>query len=196
LNRGEEDEEGHDRQPERSQPDLCDEDTLVVHTETGMPSTVCQIRATWKTFVYEVDPELAHITQTVLISSFVANLINRYRLGQMFRGVSEESFHNTLASMLNTSVDMLRDVYCACDTDDYRSTVIDLMQMYASPDEDEISGSNEYKMPDSALVANKVFRDHVGGENRSRWRTRVTQTLVLDYAAIDGDFGTDDIDFK
>jgi hypothetical protein len=70
-----------------------------------------------------------------------------------------------------------------------------MMQIYASPDGDGIAGSNEYKMPDSALVANKEFRDHVGGENRSRWRTRGARTLVHDYAVIEGDFGTDDIDF-
>jgi hypothetical protein len=143
LNRGKEDEEGLDRHPELSKPELCEEDTLIVHTETGMPLTVCQIRATWKTFGCQVDPELAHITQTVLIASFAANLSHRYRLGQMCRGVSEESFLNTLASMMNTSVDMLRDVYFACDPDDYISTAIEMIQIYASPDGDKIAGSNE-----------------------------------------------------
>jgi hypothetical protein len=182
------------RQPERSQPDLCDEATLLIHTETGNPVTVGQVRATWKAFVCQVDPELAHVTPMVLRASFATYLIHRYRLGQMFRGLSEASFLDRLAGMMNTSAQMLRDVYCGCDPDDYRSTAIEMMQIYASPDAEERPDNGDYMMPGDSSVTLERSSAPLGSGQGSRWRGSDTRARLYDAAPVSGGVSVDDVD--
>jgi hypothetical protein len=108
--------------PGRSQPDLEDEETLLVHTETGSPLTVSQVRATWKRFVCSIDPELGGVTPMVLRASFAIYMIHSCRTGQHFSGFPEHAFLERLAAMMNTSAEMLSNVYGGCDLDDYRAT--------------------------------------------------------------------------
>jgi hypothetical protein len=66
----------------------------------------------------------------VLRASFGTYMIHQYRTGAHFRGFNEEEFFDRLAAMMNTSSDMLANVYGACDLDDYRSTANEMMRVY------------------------------------------------------------------
>jgi hypothetical protein len=45
---------------------LEDEETLLLHTKTGLSLTASHVRSTWKRFLYSVDPEFAQVTFIVL----------------------------------------------------------------------------------------------------------------------------------
>jgi hypothetical protein len=81
--------------PGRSQPDLEDEETLLLHTETCLPVTVSQVRATWKRFLCWVDPELGAVTQMVLRASFATYIIHLYRTGRL--SADSQSMHSSNA---------------------------------------------------------------------------------------------------
>ena len=47
----------------------------------------------------------------VLRASFGTYMIHQYRTGAHFRGLNEQEFFDRLAAMMNTSSDMLANVY-------------------------------------------------------------------------------------
>jgi hypothetical protein len=117
--------------------DLDDEETLLLHTETGLPLTASHVRSTWKRFLCSIDPELSQVTPMVLRASFGTYMIHQYRTGAHFRGLNEQEFFDRLAAMMNTSSDMLANVYGACDLDDYRATANEMMRVYENQPRDD-----------------------------------------------------------
>jgi hypothetical protein len=125
--------------PASAELEFSDEPTILIHTKTGSPLYVEQVRRTWKSFLQTIDPELSKVTPMVLRSSFATYAIQRYRNGEMFSNLSEELFFDRLGAMMNTSSQMLRDVYGGCDPDDYRATAIEMMKIYGRDLDDDIA---------------------------------------------------------
>jgi hypothetical protein len=121
----------------RAHADLEEEETLLLHTERAIPITGDQVRSTWKRFLSELDPELSKVTPMVLRASFATYMIHLYRVGRHFRGLTEQEFMDRLAALMNTSAEMLANVYGGCDLDDYRSTANEMMRVYDHTGGDE-----------------------------------------------------------
>jgi hypothetical protein len=109
----------------------------LLHTERAIPITGDQVRSTWKRFLSELDPELSKVTPMVLRASFATYMIHLYRVGRHFRGLTEQEFMDRLAALMNTSAEMLANVYGGCDLDDYRSTANEMMRVYDHTGGDE-----------------------------------------------------------
>ena len=164
--------------------DLEGEETLLLHTETGLPLTVNHVRSTWKRYLCSIDPELAQVTPMVLRASFGTYMIHQYRTGAHFRGLNEQEFFDRLAAMMNTSSDMLANVYGACDLDDYRSTANEMMRIYGhhprEHDGDERVDSDDLN-PEIEMVHGRTLA------NESRHRTNNSRPMsrVASYARSD-----------
>jgi hypothetical protein len=79
----------------------------------------------------------------VLRASFATYMIHLYRTGKHFRGYSERAFIDRLAALMNTSAEMLANVYGGCDMDDYRATASEMMRIYGKHNLDEEENSAE-----------------------------------------------------
>jgi hypothetical protein len=112
------------------QHDFEDEEKLLLHTETGLPLNASHVRSTWKRFLCHIDPELFRVTQMFFRASSGTYMIQQYRIGAHFRDLTEPELLDRLAAMMNTSLDMLAQVYGACNLGDYRSTCNEMMRVY------------------------------------------------------------------
>jgi hypothetical protein len=87
---------------------------LLLDTRTGEGYITPQIRSTLHRFLSDVDPELCDITPSVLRSSYATWKYNSYKKGRIFADLNENEFMDTLANIMNTSVEQLRATYIAC----------------------------------------------------------------------------------
>jgi hypothetical protein len=110
----------------RSRPGLQYEDALLLNTRTCSPVSTGSLRATLKTWLAVHDPELRAITTMDLRGSFATMMFNKYRRGAVFKEKSRDEFLDELASMMNTSAEMLRKTYIAWDGTEYDETAREL----------------------------------------------------------------------
>jgi hypothetical protein len=155
-----------------------DEAALLLHTESARPIGARQVGATWKRFVCDVDPELSGVTPMVLRASFATYMIHLYRTGKHFRGYSELAFIDRLAALMNTSAEMLANVYGGCDMDDYRATASEMMRIYERGNADENGDHAEGRLHAHAV------HDNVGDcedEERNGSDNSLQQSRCLQY---------------
>ena len=111
----------------------------------------------------------------VLHASFGTYIIHQYRTGAHFRGLNEQELFDRLAAMINTSSDMLANVYGACDLDDYRSTANEMMRIYGhhprEHDGDERVDSDDPN-PEIEMVHGRTLA------NESRHRTNNSRPMI------------------
>jgi hypothetical protein len=90
------------------------ENPILLNTRTGQPYSAYQVRTTLHRFVQSVDPELTSVTPSSLRSSYATWQFQAYREGQIFQGLREDDFLDTLGKIMNTSPEQLKATYIAC----------------------------------------------------------------------------------
>jgi hypothetical protein len=116
-------------------PELETEPSLLVNTRTCSPVSTGSLRATLKTWLSFHDPELKSITTMDLRGSFATMMFGKYRRGMSFKGKTVDEFLNELATMMNTSAEMLRKTYIAWDGTEYDETARELARALDLEDE-------------------------------------------------------------
>jgi hypothetical protein len=106
---GEENEAENARLPNPHPPSQ----SLLLHTETGLPYTTSNIRYTLRRFVQHTYPDLNSVTPMVIRASFATWQFRQYTDKQCFLGISQDEFMEKLAKIMNTSPEMLRSTYVA-----------------------------------------------------------------------------------
>jgi hypothetical protein len=88
---------------------------ILLDTRTGEGYVPGQIRSTLQCYVRNFDPELGEtITPSSVRSSYATWKFQAYKRGQIFTGMSESDFLDTLAKIMNTSAEQLQATYIAC----------------------------------------------------------------------------------
>jgi hypothetical protein len=93
---------------------------LLLDTRTGEGYMTPQIRSTLTRFIQGIDPELVDISPSSVRSSYATWKFNEHRQGRFFADLDEEEFLETLARIMNTSVEQLKATYIACGEIDSR----------------------------------------------------------------------------
>jgi hypothetical protein len=93
---------------------------LLLDTRTGEGYMTPQVRSTLTRFIQGIDPELVDISPSSVRSSYATWKFNEHRQGRFFADLDEEEFLETLARIMNTSVEQLKATYIACGEMDSR----------------------------------------------------------------------------
>jgi hypothetical protein len=87
---------------------------LLLDTRTGEGYMTPQVRSTLTRFMQGIDPELVDISPSSVRSSYATWKYNEHRQGRFFADLEEEEFLETLARIMNTSVEQLKATYISC----------------------------------------------------------------------------------
>ena len=100
--------------------------TLLLHTVNGKKLTGYSIRRSLRRFCQSVDHEL-HVTPTVLRASYASYMVKEYVRGacngEYAWGKEPDNFIAMLAKVMNTSVEMITDVYADATKMEYSQCV-------------------------------------------------------------------------
>jgi len=110
-----------------------------VDTRTGESLESWNITNTLKTFMKKKDPELAKTLTTMVVrSSFATISLMQYKeaVKENRTNVSREAYMTDLGALMNTSVEMLKNVYLTIDDSDYLTAAINVYK-YVREDEGE-----------------------------------------------------------
>jgi len=114
-------------------------ESLLVDTRTGESLESWNITNTLKTFMKKKDPELAKTLTTMVVrSSFATISLMQYKeaVKENRTNVSREAYMTDLGALMNTSVEMLKNVYLTIDDSDYLTAAINVYK-YVREDEGE-----------------------------------------------------------
>lgn len=111
----------------RPQVSPSDKESLLVDTRTGESLERWNITKSLKAFMKKRDPELAKkLTTMVVRSSFATISMIQYKEAAQERRTTEsrETYLTNLGALMNTSVQMLKNVYLTIDDSDYLTAAI------------------------------------------------------------------------
>jgi len=109
---------------------------LLLDTRNGMPLSSDNVRFTFVSFVKHINPEL-HLTPMDVRACYATYMTRRYVERNMegneercsFSSMNESTFFEMLSSVMNTSSDMLRNVYTAASHTSYAEQVADVLDI-------------------------------------------------------------------
>ena len=101
-------------------------DALLLHTATGQKINTNNIRSSLHRFCSTIDAQL-HITPTNLRASYATYMVRKYvrgvEKGRFMHGQNPENFMKMLAMVMNTSVEMIQQVYASATKLEYTEIV-------------------------------------------------------------------------
>jgi hypothetical protein len=117
--------------------------TFLVHSETGRSLTGENLRSTLRTYVggfRDLRDDLSRVTVMTVRASFATVMFRSFRRGK-FPDQTSEQFLDSLAGVMNTSMEMLRTTYIKTSGTEFDDAARKFLD--AARDEERISGSED-----------------------------------------------------
>jgi hypothetical protein len=108
-----------------------------IHTVRGSNLTTPEIRRTLRAFMMRYDPELKTITPMTLRYSYASIMFEKYKQGRAGKGLTIDQYLSRLATLMNTSVKMLKAHYVATDKSTFARTVKVLARAFEETEGDD-----------------------------------------------------------
>ncbi|KAI0558015.1 hypothetical protein FGB62_242g017 [Gracilaria domingensis] len=104
---------------------------LLLHTQDGNYLTSRLITRSFRAFMCNQDRKFSTITSTNLRSSFATSMVDKFKKKKFTEDLTQDEFLRHLSRRMNTSIEMLKDVYVMILREDYEEGVKIAMKYFS-----------------------------------------------------------------